>query len=154
MKKQMTMRMIKEHDRLEDKLVKKAEGVGAGAIRSKLLISRQLWRDNGRWNRYFLAREGRVHGTRYCPTLTETTTLVALWELSGEPIDEVAAGGFLLCARCFPEAPRRGRRRAVACDGSGERSRCRCGDAQCRQMCPHCGKSVLVTPSGVLRRHG
>lgn len=154
MKRAFTMRQLKTHDREEAELLRQVASCVTGAVRAKLLLSRQMWRDNGRWERYYEAREGRVHASRYCPTLSESTALTALWELSGEPIESVISAGKALCRRCFPEAPRKGGKAAAVCAGSGERSRCRCGDRQCRQMCPHCGQTVLVTPSGVLRRHG
>lgn len=154
MKIALTMRQVKLHDKMEDLLFQQVSACSDGALRARLLLSRQLWRDNGKWERYYQAREGRVHASRYCSTLSESTKLVALWELSGDPVDEVVAAGVLLCRRCFPEAPAGGRRTAVVCPGSGEMSRCRCGDRRCRQMCAHCGQEVLITPSGVLRRHG
>lgn len=154
MKRTFTMRQLKEHDRDEDALLRRLGSCTTGEVRAKLLMSRQDWRDNGQWNRYFQAREGRVHASRYCPTLSETTSLSALWEFSGESIETVAAAGVALCRRCFPEVGGGSSRKATVCEGSGERSRCRCGGQGCRQMCPHCGKTVLVTPSGMLRRHG
>ena len=154
MKRAFTMREIKEHDRLEDRLFQNLWSCKTGQVRANLLISRQLWRDNGQWDRYYQAREGRVHGSRYCPTLSETTCLSALWQFSGEDSRAVEAAGHRMCRKCFPELAGRPKGKAAACPGSGERSRCRCGDRECRQMCPHCGKSVLITPSGALRRHG
>lgn len=155
MKYAFTMRQVKEHDKREDSLFRRVDSCSTGEIRAKLMMSRQIWRDNGRWDRYYQAREGRVHASRYCPTLSESTKLVALWEFSGESPEEVADAGVRLCLRCFPEVRGAGRRTVAAmCPGSGERSRCRCGDRTCRQMCAHCGENVLITPSGQLRRHG
>lgn len=154
MKRAFTMAEIKEHDRLEDQLFQAIWSCKTGAVRSKLLISRQVWRTNGQWSRYYQAREGKVHASRYCSALSETTCLSALWKLSGEDSQAVAAAGYRMCRKCFPGERGERKGKAAACQGSGERARCRCGDPQCRQLCPNCGKSVLVTPSGALRRHG
>lgn len=152
MKKEFTPQQL--HDKREDALLRQLGSDSSGVVRGQLVISRQLWRDNGRWNRYFQAREGRVHASRYCPTLTDTTSITALWQFSGEDIDVVADAGKLLCLKCFPEAPRGRRKSAAVCEGSGQRSRCRCGGRGCRQLCAYCGQTVLVTPSNLLRRHG
>lgn len=155
MKRAFTVREIKEHDKQENSLFCALWCDKNGVTRSNWLISRQVWRDNGQWDRYYQAREGKVHASRYCPTLSSTTALSWLWWHSGDSIARVSAAGLDLCRKCFPEA-RNGKRvrAATVCEGSGERSRCRCGGSQCRQMCPYCGQSVLVTPSGLLRRHG
>lgn len=153
LKRAFTLMEMKRHDRREDELLRKL-GCGANQeMRVQLLMLRQLWRDNGRWSRYYQAREGRVHATRYCPTLTESTHIQALWEFSAEPIEVVVSGGLRLCRKCFPEAPAKVKRTAAFCPGSGERSLVRWAGGH-RQECPHCGKSILVTSSGVLRRHG
>jgi hypothetical protein len=152
MKRAFSTEQLKLHDRREDELYRLNCRKADTAIQMELLISRQMWRDNGQWPRYYKAREGRVHGSRYCPSLG-SATLTALWQHSGDAVDEVIAFGLCLCSKCFPGIRGGGRRLVVACEGSGERSRCRCGDPQCRQMCPHCGSSVLITSSGVLRRH-
>lgn len=154
MKRAFTMRELKEHDRLEDRLLAGVDACTTGEVRAKLLVSRRDWRDNGRWPRYYEAREGRVHGSRYCAALSSTTKLTALWWFSGDPVEAVAGSGRRLCRKCFPDFAGGSEVKATACPGSGGRSVCRCGDRGCWQLCPQCGESVLVTPSGVLRRHG
>ena len=151
MKRAFSIKEIKAHDRAEDELYRRHCLKADAAIQLELLMSRQMWRDNGLWPRYYRAREGRVHGSRYCPSLG-SAKISALWEFSRDRVEAVIEFGLCMCSKCFPGI-RGTRRRRVACEGSGQRSRCRCGDTQCRQMCPHCGSSVLVTPSGVLRRH-
>jgi len=149
-----TLRQLKEHDRREAHLLTLVDSCTTGEVRAELLALRRDWRDNGRWNRYYEAREGRVHGSRYCSTLSETTAMRALWWFSGDPVESVAGSGRLLCRRCFPELPGGGgKRKAAACPGSGMRARCGAAAGGCREVCPQCGADVLVTPSGVLRRH-
>lgn len=152
MKRAFTMRQLKAHDRREAHLVSLLGSQPSGEARMELLMLRQDWRDNGRWARYYQAREGRVHASRYCPALSETTALTAMWWFSGDPVEVVAGSGARLCRKCFPDIPG-GAKKSAACPGSGELAACRCGDRGCRQVCPHCGQNVLITPSGVLRRH-
>jgi hypothetical protein len=154
LKRAFTIEQMKHHDRLEDELLRLVTDGANEQTRLHLLMSRQLWRENGQWSRYYQAREGRVHGSRYCPALSESTRLIALWEYSAELIEVVASAGLPLCRKCFPEAPGKPKKKARVCPGSGERSPLRWAGEQHRQDCPRCGKSVLVTPSGVLRRHG
>lgn len=137
-------RQAKVHDRAEAMLEE-------GDVTASLAASRQIWRQNGAWARYYQAREGRVHSSRYCATLSNTTAVTFLWWLSGDTMETVAGMGVALCRRCFPDAPRKARKKKAHCPGSG--SRCEGWRGGDRSDCPDCGASVLVTSTGLLRKH-
>jgi len=147
LRREMSLADIRQHDRREEVLRRR------GRI-AALVQSRQVWRANGSWHRFYAVAGGAVHASPTCSTLTDTTEVVALWRLSGAS-PEVVAHDHRMCRRCWGDVVPAGRVVAAGgCPGSGQMGRCRCGGRGCRQACPVCGVEVLITPSGVLRRHG
>ncbi|MGD9622181.1 MAG: hypothetical protein AB7G47_19335 [Mycolicibacterium sp.] len=121
----------------------------------------QIWRDRGRWSRFFVVTGGHVHRSRACHTLRPTTRICWLPDLSGESEAEaVAKLGAVLCTVCFPSAPVEWTTQAPkaadpdVCGGSGTYV----PNAQRRYRsawgyCPTCGAWVAVTTTGVARKH-
>lgn len=131
------------------------------ARRLEICELEHVWRDRGRWSRFFVVAGGHIHRSRSCHTLRPTTRLGWLPKLSGESEAEaVAAHGANLCSRCFPSAPVEWTTKAPrvadpdACGGSGKyvpnatrRYRSAWG------YCPTCGARVTVTTTGIARKH-
>jgi hypothetical protein len=121
----------------------------------------QVWRDNGRWSRFFMVPGGHIHRSTSCHTLHITTQIGWLPDLSGESEAEaVAAHGAMLCTHCFSEAPVEWTTKAPKpvdpneCPGSrnyvpGANMRL-CSP---RGTCPQCGQTVSVTSRGNARKH-
>lgn len=121
----------------------------------------QVWRDNGRWSRFFVVPGGHIHRSTSCHSLRITTRIGWLPELSGESEAEaVSAHGAMLCSHCFPEAPVHWTTKAAPqvdpneCPGSrkyvpGANLRL----YSPRGSCPECGKTVSVTKLGKARKH-
>lgn len=77
-------------------------------VRSKIAECEQIWRDNGRWTRFFLVTNtnGHIHSSLECSTCRETTSYAWLPAISGlTEADAVAQIGPRLCSVCFPSAP-------------------------------------------------
>lgn len=149
MRREMTLAAVRQHDRRE--AVWRRRGITA-----RLAESRAVWRLNGRWERYYATSTGRLHAVPTCPTLIGAVGVEFCWWLSGAA-PNVVAHDHPLCRRCWGDVVPAGRVPAGpgrVCAGSGQMARCRCGGSQCRQACPVCGADVLITRSGVLRRHG
>lgn len=121
----------------------------------------QVWRDNGRWSRFFMVPGGHIHRSPSCRSLHPSTQIGWLPELSGESEAEaVAAYGTVLCTHCFPSAPVEWTTKAPKpadpneCSGSrkyvpGANMRL-CSP---RGTCPDCGETVSVTSTGKARKH-
>lgn len=121
----------------------------------------EVWRNNGRWNRFFMVPGGHIHRSTTCHTLHATTQISWLPDLSGESETEaVAAHGSVLCTHCFPSAPVEWTTKAPKavdpslCAGSnnyvpGANLRLRSP----RGTCPECGRTVSVSSRGNARKH-
>lgn len=121
----------------------------------------QVWRDNGRWSRFFMVPGGHIHRSTACHSLHISTQISWLPELSGESEAEaVSAYGTVLCTHCFPSAPVEWTTKAPKpadpneCPGSrkyvpGANMRL-CSP---RGTCPECGQTVSVTSRGNARKH-
>lgn len=121
----------------------------------------QVWRDNGRWSRFFMVPGGHIHSSTACHTLHVTTQIGWLPDLSGESEAEaVNAYGSVLCTHCFTSAPVEWTTKApkpvdpTLCPGSknyvpGANLRL-CSP---RGTCPECGQTVSVTSRGNARKH-
>uniref|UniRef100_A0A5Q5BT35 Uncharacterized protein n=2 Tax=unclassified Mycobacterium TaxID=2642494 RepID=A0A5Q5BT35_MYCSS len=121
----------------------------------------QVWRDNGRWSRFFMVPGGHIHRSTACHSLHISTQISWLPELSGESEAEaVNTYGTVLCTHCFPSAPVEWTTKAPKpadpneCPGSrkyvpGANMRL-CSP---RGTCPECGQTVSVTSRGNARKH-
>lgn len=121
----------------------------------------QVWRDNGRWSRFFMVPGGHIHSSTACRSLHITTEISWLSELSGETEgDAVRAYGSVLCTHCFPSAPVEWTTQATKsvdpkqCPGTG-RYVAGANLRLCspRGACPECGTTVSVTSLGNARKH-
>lgn len=120
-----------------------------------------VWRDNGRWPRYFQVEGGHIHCSTGCHSLHPTTRIFWLPDVSGENESEaVAAYGPLLCSHCFSSAPVEWTTRAPTpadpdqCTGTGRYVPG--ADRRLRSprgTCPECGGVVSVTSLGNARKH-
>lgn len=126
-----------------------------------------VWRDNGRWSRFYLVPGGHIHRNPGCHSLRPTTHITWLPELSGESDEEaVKEHGPVLCSFCFPLAPTTWTHGviganaldATVCTGSGKYVGNTMTDKQKRlyrkyTACPDCGLSQSVTSTFKLRKH-
>lgn len=133
------------------------------AARATVEALDQVWRDHGRWSRFFIVPGGHIHSSTACHTLHITTQIGWLPELSGESEAEaVAAYGTVLCSQphCFPTAPVEWTTKTAKpldpdqCPGSTHYV----PDANLRLCsprgtCPQCGHTVSVTSRGNARKH-
>ena len=149
-----TKLQARAHDRYESRLYGLTE-ISPGEARLLILHSRQVWRREGMWERYYRVRGGKVHANRVCPMLTDATHLTSLWAMSGEAAAAVVVAlGPVLCHYCFPDSPMPDAKAVtVACKGSGLRAGVHWAGEGSREVCPVCDASVCVLASGVLRRH-
>lgn len=121
----------------------------------------QVWRDNGRWSRFFMVPGGHIHRSTSCHTLQITTQIGWLPDLSGETEAEaVATHGTMLCSKCFDQAPVEWTTKAPKptdpdeCPGSRNYvPRANLRRRSPRGTCPQCGRTVSVTSRGNARKH-
>jgi hypothetical protein len=121
----------------------------------------QVWRDNGRWSRFFMVPGGHIHSSTACHSLHISTQISWLPDLSGETEgDAVRAYGSVLCTHCFPSAPVEWTTKApkpvdpAQCPGTGlyvPGANLRLCSP--RGVCPECGGTVSVTSRGNARKH-
>ena len=138
-----------------------AADAAEAAARTKVDSLEEIWRDNGRWSRFFMVPAGHIHRATSCHTLRATTKIGWLPELSGESDQEaVTAYGTVLCTHCFPDAPVEWTTKAPKaldpslCPGSAQQVPG--ADMRLyspRGTCPECGNSVSVTSIGNARKH-
>ncbi|WP_293003755.1 hypothetical protein [Mycobacterium sp.] len=132
-----------------------------GAARLVVETLEQVWRDNGRWSRFFVVPGGHIHSSTGCRSLHVTTEIGWLPELSGETeADAVSAYGSVLCTYCFPSAPVEWTTKApkaadpAQCPGSGHYAPgANLRLCSPRGTCPECGSTVSVTSRGNARKH-
>lgn len=117
----------------------------------------------GGWTRYLVVQGGHLHYS-HCHTLTPGRTLVGgVAEASGlDQAEVVGKFGEHACTHCFPDAPVAPKKTPAEegfCEHSGEHLTAdkleRIGFYRRRSVSTRCacGKSVAVTPRGVLRKH-
>lgn len=120
-----------------------------------------VWREHGRWSRFYLVPGGHIHSSTGCHTLRLRTRVGWLPELSGETEAEaVATQGPLLCSICFESAPLEwtvGVQKPVnpkECPGSKKYvPNVNLRRYSPRGECPECGQWVSVTKLSKARVH-